>query len=315
MSTAAVRSKSIRQQFADTALDVGREDPNLVVLVGDISSGILRPFAQACPGRFYNVGICEPTIVSMAAGLSKMGFHPVVHTIAPFLIERAFEQWKLDFCYHRLGGNLVSVGGAFDYSNLGCTHHCYGDWALLKTLEGTEIFAPGSAVEYDALFRQCYANDRLSLFRIPACSHGIDFEPEALRAGEAIRVAEGEDLTLVAVGPRLSAAVAARERLKAEGWRPEVLYLHSIRPLDTERIVASAFKTRRLVVIEEHMRSGGVGDDILRATQGISGVRVVSLSIPDRFVRDYGTFDEQLSRLGLDAAAIVASVRENLRRN
>ena len=84
--------KKLRQQFADTMLDVGTADPDLVVLIGDITHFMLQPFAQACPGRFFNVGICEPTIVSMGAGLAKAGLYPVMHTIAPFLIERSFEQ-------------------------------------------------------------------------------------------------------------------------------------------------------------------------------------------------------------------------------
>ena len=91
----------MRSTFADTVLEVGRIDPKLVVLVGDISHFALQPFAEICPDRFYNVGICEPTIVSMAAGLSHTGYHPVVHTIAPFMIERSFEQIKLDFCYQK----------------------------------------------------------------------------------------------------------------------------------------------------------------------------------------------------------------------
>lgn len=106
---ALLNKKRIRQQFADTMLEVGQNDPNLVVLLGDISHFILQPFAKACPGRYYNVGICEPTIVSMAAGLAKVGFYPVVHTIAPFIVERSFEQIKLDFCYQQLDGNLVTV--------------------------------------------------------------------------------------------------------------------------------------------------------------------------------------------------------------
>lgn len=92
-------SKKIRQQFADTMLEVGQNDPNLVVLLGDISHFIMQPFAKACPGRFYNIGICEPTIVSMAAGLAKVGFYPVVHTIAPFILERSFEQQKILICH------------------------------------------------------------------------------------------------------------------------------------------------------------------------------------------------------------------------
>ena len=89
--------KKLRQQFADTTLELGTQDPRLVVLVGDISHGILQPFAKTCPDRYYNIGICEPSIVNMAAGLNKVGLIPVVHTIAPFITERAYEQIKLDF--------------------------------------------------------------------------------------------------------------------------------------------------------------------------------------------------------------------------
>ena len=154
----------MRQQFADTMLEVGQADPKLSVLIGDISHFILQPFAKACPGRFYNVGICEPTIISMAAGLSKTGLHPVVHTIAPFIIERSFEQIKLDFCYQGLSGNIVTVGSAFDYANLGCTHHCYDDFALIKSLPRTQIIYPASCAEFDLLFRQTYRNDHLTYF-------------------------------------------------------------------------------------------------------------------------------------------------------
>src|SRR3989344_6110182 len=97
---------SLRDTFAEVLHRVGKEESNLVVLVGDISDFRLQPFAKDCPGRYYNVGICEPTIVNMAAGLSKVGFYPVVHTIAPFIVERSFEQLKLDFCYQNLGGNF-----------------------------------------------------------------------------------------------------------------------------------------------------------------------------------------------------------------
>lgn len=105
------QGKHMRQEFADTMLEVGQVDAKLVVLIGDISHGILQPFAKACPGRFYNIGICESTIVNMAAGLAKVGLYPVVHTIAPFIVERSFEQIKLDFGYQHLGVNLVTVGG------------------------------------------------------------------------------------------------------------------------------------------------------------------------------------------------------------
>jgi len=304
-----VTEKSIRQQFADTMLEVGRVDPDLVVLVGDISHFILQPFAQACPGRYYNVGICEPTILSMAAGLSKIGFHPVVHTIAPFIVERGFEQMKLDFSYQKLGGNLVTLGSVFDYSNLGCTHHCYGDFALLKTLPGSEIVYPGSPAEFDALFRQRYRNSALTLFRIPGHSHGQSFRQEDIQFGRAIRLAEGRDATLVATGPQLRNVLAAKDSLAGMGWEAEILYLHTIRPLDQELIRDSLAKTRQVLVIEEHMQTGGVGDDVLRATREMSGVRYASLAIPDVFLHEYGSYQDHCETLGFTPEGIVSRVK------
>jgi transketolase len=304
-------AKSIRQQFADTMLDVGKKDQSLVVLIGDISHFILQPFAKECPGRFYNVGICEPTIVSMAAGLAKAGLTPVVHTIAPFLIERSFEQIKLDFCYHRLGGNIITVGSAFDYSNLGCTHHCYGDFALLKTLPSVQVCYPGSNLEFDTLFRQVYRSGQLNVFRIPAHQHGQNLSAKALEFGKGIKVTEGGNLTIVAAGPQLKNAVAAYEDLKDLGWNAEIIYIHTIRPLDTTLIRRSVAKTRRVLVIEEHMRSGGVGDDVLRATRDLANVRYSLLSIPDTFVTEYGSYQDHCERLGLTREGIVMQVKRD----
>ncbi len=299
-------AKQVRQQFADTMLAVGQEDPELVVMVGDISHGILQPFAKACPGRYYNAGILEPTMMSMGAGLARAGLYPVIHTIAPFLIERAFEQIKLDFCYHRLHGNIVTVGSAFDYAYLGCTHHCYGDFALMKTLQGVQITYPSTPVEFDTLFRQAYRNSAVTVYRVPGSQHGVDFAVSDLRLGKGIKVADGRDLTLVATGPQLKTALGARGILAGRGWDAEVLYIHTIRPLDEELILASVAKTGRVVVLEEHMRSGGLGDDVLRATRKLPSVQYASASIPDSFVRSYGSYEDHCQAVGLSPGGVAA---------
>ena len=299
---------SIRQQFADTMLALGGEDPDMVVMVGDISHGILQPFAKAFPGRYYNIGILEPTMISMGAGLARAGLYPVIHTIAPFLLERAFEQIKLDFCYQKQHGSIVTVGSAFDYGNLGCTHHCYGDFALLKTLPGVQITYPASKVEFDALFRQTYRNNQLTVFRIPGHDHGTGFTATDIRFGQGITLAAGKDLTLIATGPQLRTALGARERLQASGLDAEVIYIHTVRPLDIERVRASAAKTRKIAVIEEHMRSGGLGDDVLRATYDVPGLRFLSFSIPDTFVTGYGSYTDHCETCGLTADAVAARV-------
>lgn len=306
--------KSIRQQFADTMLAVGREDESLVVLVGDISHGILQPFAQACPGRYYNIGICEPATVSIAAGLSRVGFHPIYHTISPFIVERSFEQIKLDFCYHRLGGNLVTVGSAFDYANLGCTHHSYGDFALLKTLQNVEIVYPGTALEFDCLFRQAYRNDRLTLYRIPAHPHGYTFRREEIHLGTAMRIAEGSNLTVIATGPQLRSTIDAKPALAALGWDADILYVHTIRPLDVEMIRTSIARTGHVIVVEEHTESGGLGDDVLRATRDLPSLRFISAAIPDRFVTAYGSYADHCATLGLTSEGIVRRIEQTFGR-
>ena len=132
--------KKLRQQFADTCIKIGQNDQKLIVMVGDISHGILQPYENYSQRGIIISAFCEPSIVNMAAGLSHVGLIPVVHTIAPFIIERAYEQIKLDFGYQKLGINLISVGGAFDYSQLGCSHHCYADVSLMSHFKNSQIF-------------------------------------------------------------------------------------------------------------------------------------------------------------------------------
>ncbi len=278
----------MRQAFADAMYEYGLVDPKLVVLVGDISHGILRAFAKSCPGRYYNVGIMEPTMVGMAAGLTISGLRPVVHTIAPFLIERSFEQIKLDFGYQQLAGTFISVGGAFDYSGLGCSHHTYADCALMKSIPGSVVMCPASPREFKDLFQQTY-KDKLAYHRLSE-KHGLNLNAEV---GRAIKIKDGGEVTVVAVGPQLKTA------LEADIRGAEIIYVHTVKPLDMDMIGASLDKTGRCVVLEEHSRIGSVGDEIARY-----GKPVCNLCLPDEFQRGYGSRQEHLMNLGFTAEAV-----------
>jgi len=132
----------MRKAFAESVIKLAERDDKTVVLIGDISHYLLKEYEERFPERFYNVGICEQTIMSLAAGMAMDGMRPIVHTIAPFCVERAYEQIKVDLCYQNLDVTIVSVGGSFDYSHLGCTHHCYEDVSILRPLPNMEIFLP-----------------------------------------------------------------------------------------------------------------------------------------------------------------------------
>ena len=157
----------MRQQMVQTLTDLLEADERLVTLLGNISASLFdKRLFRARPQRVYDVGISEQAMVSMAAGLALEGLIPVVHTIAPFLAERAFEQIKDDFCYQQLGGNFISIGASYDYSTEGMTHQGSGDVQILRSLPGMRIVVPGAAAEFDTLFRASYADGQPTYYRL-----------------------------------------------------------------------------------------------------------------------------------------------------
>jgi transketolase len=302
----------MRKVFTDHMLTVGKEDPNLVVLVGDISHFALQGFANECPGRFYNVGILEPTMVGMAAGLARTGLNTVAHTIAPFLIERSFEQIKLDFCYQGIGGTLISVGSAFDYSKLGCSHHTYNDMGMIKSLPNTQVIYPASPIEFTKLFNETYRNNQLTYFRLPTAEHGITFDSSQIKLGKGMRVLEGSDVTLVGAGPHLKTVMQAAEKLKHDKVSAEVLYFPCLKPFDESLLRESAAKTKHVLVVEEHSSRGGFFEETLSALRLERGPIADTISIPLEFQRGYGKYDEHLNKLGLTAENVAFKAKSLL---
>lgn len=305
--------KKLREVFASTMLEIGPVDENLVVMVGDISHGILQPFAKVCPDRYFNIGICEPAMVNLAAGLSKVGLNPVVHTIAPFITERAFEQLKLDFGYQNLNLNLISVGGSFDYSKLGCSHHCYTDVSLISHLNRGVVIMPGSEIEFTKIFNEIYKNNSINYFRLPETSHGVEFAEQDVIFGKGIKVIEGSDLTIAVIGPQLKNAVEACEVLKSQGISVELLYFHTFKPFDSKLVNDSVHKTKNIISVEELSSRDGLFNECLRATIGIDGVSYKQMAVED-FIHGYGTYEELCKKAGLSAQDIVSNAKIMLKK-
>ena len=297
---------SLRKTFANTMLKIAEIDDSLVVIVGDISHGIFKPFRDKFPNRYYNIGISEPGMVNIAAGLSAKGLSPVVHTIAPFLIERSYEQIKLDFAYQELGVNLVSVGGAFDYSKLGCSHHCYTDYSLIAQFENANVFFPGSNLEFELLFKSTYNNKKINYFRLTEFPHSIDFEPGEISVGKGIRVKEGSDLTIVTTGSALKRVVEAEKILINLGHSIEVIYCHSLKPFDSELIRESVRKTKKVITFEEISSQDGLFNLVNAGISGQFTYSIKQLAI-NEFVRQYGSFDELCEASGLSTENLVSS--------
>jgi transketolase len=297
----------MKTAFPKAIETVGKLSNKVVVVVGDIGHFALQGFAKDNPSRYYNLGILEPTLVSVCAGLSKEGFYPVGHTIAPFISERSLEQIKLDFCYQNLGGNLITVGSAFDYSTLGCTHHCYTDLCLIGAYPNTEVCYPSSPIELISLIEQKYNSPSLTYYRMSRASHGEIFEN--VEFGKIIRVKSGASITLLASGPQLKTVLEIAEALEQYGKTADVLYCHTYKPFDESALHASVAKTGRLFVIEEHVYSGGIASLALRASRNISSLRFDCHCIPDTFIRHYGSYNNIAEGLGFTAEALLPKVK------
>jgi transketolase len=150
----------MRDRMGAVVSDLLETDPKTALVLADISTDYFTRQFQKYPYRVVNVGIMEQTMLSLAAGLALEGFHPIVHSITPFVVERPFEQIKDDFCYQGLGGTLISVGASYDYGKVGMTHHGSADIPILKILPRMQCCVPGTADEFETLLRQTYNNGR-----------------------------------------------------------------------------------------------------------------------------------------------------------
>src|SRR5436190_4360797 len=233
---------TMRERFAETVVDLFRHDDRVALVAADISLDLLLPAFAHDPRRAINVGIMEQTAVGVAAGFALEGFHPVVHTIAPFLAERPLEQVKLDFGYQGLGGLFASVGASYDYGQSGGTHHAPGDVAVLSTVPGIEVLVPGSPGETEALTRATYANGRPTYLRTSVVENAHE---RKLAPGGLTVVRRGAEATVVAVGPFLDRTLAALEGIDAT-----VLYATTVFPLDSATLAAEAAPAVDVVVVE-----------------------------------------------------------------
>lgn len=295
----------MRPQIAATLSELFERDERLAIVLAEISTDLFRGPRRLDPGRAVNVGIMEATMVGVAAGFAMEGFHPVAHTLGPFMAERPFEQLKLDFGYQGLEGTFVSVGASYDYGAEGGTHHAPGDVGVMATIPGMEILAPGTAAEADRLVRAIYANGHASYLRASVAQNDASFEVAPGRLEVVRRSAAADAPVLVAFGPTLSRTLAA-----AEGLDLTVAYATSVVPFDAGGLAAIAGGRPHVIAIEPWYE-GSVTGVLATALRNVPS-RVEAIGVPRRFLRSYGTAIEHDRDLGLDVEGIGARLRSML---
>lgn len=287
----------MRKQFRDTVFDIAKNDKKLILVFGDISVYLFKDFWELFPDRFYNIGICENTLVSVAAGLASQGYFPFVHSINPFITERSFEQIKLDMCYNQFGGNIVTTGASFDYAWDGATHHCYDDLAMLRMLPYTEIIQPGSLKELDILIRSQYNNGKTTYFRLSDYPHEVNMN---VKFGKGVILKNnGSKLTVMTAGPILANVMEACTSLDVN-----IVYFHTIKPIDKDLI--NQFIDTKILIIHDAY-------GLHEAVNEVPGLLTYYQGLPyDKFETCYGTVHDIRKNIGLDAQSIRSFVQSHL---
>lgn len=282
----------MRKEFTNVVSEIFMQDPKVMLFLGDIGVYGFRELIKSDPNRAFNIGILEQAMIGIAAGAAQERLIPIVHTIAPFIVERALEQIKIDFAYQGLGGNLVTVGASFDYSKLGCTHHCPADITTLLNIPNIKIFVPGNGMEFERLFKNNYASGHLNYFRLSEHQHELTLDKDS--SFSTVRM--GSKATVIAVGPILREVMLASADLDLK-----IVYCNEISQV--ESTLWELLKNSRKIVIVEPYYSGGLFLSNLNFFNAFH-VPILQIGVRRKFLTEYCTYEEMLKLAELDAGSI-----------
>ncbi|MFD5506693.1 transketolase family protein [Streptomyces sp. NPDC127051] len=285
---------NMRERFVSVTSRALDEDPRLALVLAEITMDGFRPGRQRHPERVINVGIREQLLIGVGGGLALTGLRPIVHTFASFLVERPFEQVKLDFGHQGTGGVLVSASASYDWPAGGLTHMAPGDVALMDTLDGWTVHVPGHPDEAEALLRHAYAaGDDKVYVRLSQQSNAAP-RPVDGAGFLTVREAGPGAAVVVAVGPLLDNVLAA-----TEGLDVTVLYATTVRPFGDAALRGAVGRgTADVVLVEPYL----AGTSTAAAAQALTEVphRILGLGVGRAELRRYGTIEEHTAAHGLD---------------
>ncbi len=302
----------MRKACLNMVYELAKQDERVVFIGSDLGPGLLDEMKTKMPGRWYMEGVSEQNMIGMAAGLAMEGYIPYVNTIATFITRRCYEQVALDLCLHNLPVRLIGNGGGVVYAPLGPTHLAIEDIAIMRSLPNMTVVAPTDADEMRRFMEKTPDLPGPAYIRLGKGGDEIvSRDEDGFEIGKSILLREPSDVLIVATGVMVNRALAAAEALSDKDIGYGVLNMHTVKPLDTERILEQASKVRLMVTLEEHTLVGGLGSAVLE-TLADYPVRdqcaILRLGIPDCFAAEYGSQDSLLESYGLQPDEIASRI-------
>ncbi len=299
-----------RKAFADTLIELARSDERIVAVCNDsVGSSNLVAFREEFPDRLINVGIAEQDLVGVGAGLANGGLIPFVSAAAPFLTARALEQIKADVAYSNTHVILCGQSPGVAYGELGPTHHSIEDLSWTRAIDNLNVLVPADPAQTRAAVRWAVKNPgplylRVPRFKVPE----VTPEDAPLEPGRAITLADGDDVTIVALGTMVSRALDAAEKLRSDGVSARVINTPFVDPLDEAILLQAARETRGIVTVEEAITTGGLGAAVasLVAQHNPVPMRILGVS----GFAPTGSASYLLDHFGLNADGIASAAHE-----
>ncbi len=303
-----------RQAICEVLMEKVKEDKDIVVLCSDSrGSASLKPFAEAYPEQFVEVGIAEQNLVSISAGLAKCGKKPFAASPACFLSTRSYEQAKVDCAYSNTNVTLIGISGGISYGALGMSHHSAQDIAAMSAIPNMRVYLPSDRFQTAKLIEALLEDEKPAYLRVGRNAvEDIYSEEECpFEMDKATVLSEGNDVAIIACGEMVKPAVDAAAALKEQGIGASVLDMYCVKPLDKEAVKKAAQNAKVVVTAEEHAPFGGLGSMVSQVVSAECPRRVINLALPDAPVIT-GESKEVFDYYGLNAEGIVKAVKENL---
>ena len=306
--------QATRESYGKALAELAKENKNVVVLDADLSESIkTADFKAVAPERFFNMGIAEANMMGVAAGMSTCGKIPFVSTFAMFAAGRAFEQIRNSICYPKLNVKICATHAGLTVGEDGATHQAIEDISLMRSIPNMTVINPADDVETKAAIKAvakmegpCYVRlGRMAVERVN------DPDKYKFEIGKGVKLADGKDVTIIATGIMVEAALEAKKILKDKNIDARVINIHTIKPIDKDIIVEAAKETGLIVTAEEHSIIGGLGSAVAEVVSEEYPVKVLRVGVKDTF-GESGKPAELLKKYGLTAEDIANKVVNNL---
>jgi len=300
--------------FAETLLELGKQNRDILVVTSDSrGSGKLVPFGESLPQQIIEVGIAEQNLVGVSAGLASAGKKVFAVSPACFLTTRALEQIKNDVAYSDNPVKVIGISAGVSYGALGSTHHSLHDYAALRTIHNLHILAPADNLETREAVKAALHHPHPIYIRLGKKAM-YDLHPPNthFQIGKAIPIRQGADVTIIATGETVARAVLAADKLADEGLACGVISMHTIKPFDSEALLALVGQTRALITVEEHSIYGGIGEAsaAILMQRGIQ-IPFKIMGIPDEYTVT-GSQSEILDHYAISAEGLARTARQLL---